>query len=249
MKVVKQPLCVAHWIGGLLGWVLESTALLYAVVCPSEGTQNSRYLSKARPMTATARGKDSSIYISTEYEGFVKHLLWSGGLLGWVYSLNHFTMLWFAPLEVPRILDNFQKLGQWQQQYVNMIHPYAHPQHMKDVKHLSCVGRGCVNQSMWVWSLNQCTRASFSTKQWPRILVDLPNLHRQICWYNGMMMDPYPHPQHMKVVKQLSYVWSGCGNHSMWVWSLNHCTRASFSAKQWPRISADFQNPDLQVWL
>ncbi len=43
---------------------------------------------------------------------------------------------------------------------------------------------------------------------------------------------PYPHPQHMKVVTHLVYVWSGCGNHSMWVWSLNHCTRASFSAKQ-----------------
>jgi hypothetical protein len=26
---------------------------------------------------------------------------------------------------------------------------------------------------------------------------------------NGMMTDPYPHPQHMKVVKHLVYVWSG----------------------------------------
>jgi hypothetical protein len=33
-----------------------------------------------------------------------------------------------------------------------------------------------------------------------------------------MMMDPNPnHPQHMnmKVVNHLSYVWRGCGNHSM----------------------------------
>jgi len=29
----------------------------------------------------------------------------------------------------------------------------------------------------------------------------------------------------MKVVKHLSYAWSGCGNHPMWVRSLNHCTR------------------------
>ena len=36
------------------------------------------------------------------------------------------------------------------------------------------------------------------------------------CGGKGMVMDPYPLPQHMKVVKQLSYVWSGCGNHSMW---------------------------------
>ena len=49
---------------------------------------------------------------------------------------------------------------------------------------------------------------------------------------NGMMMDPYPHSQHMKVVTHLVYVWSGCGNRSTWVWSLNHCTKASFSTKQ-----------------
>jgi len=49
---------------------------------------------------------------------------------------------------------------------------------------------------------------------------------------NGMMMDPYPHPQHMKVVKHLSYNWRGGGNHSMWIWSLNQGTVASFSFKQ-----------------
>jgi hypothetical protein len=52
------------------------------------------------------------------------------------------------------------------------------------------------------------------------------------CDGNGMMTDLYPHPQHMKVVNHLLYVWSGCGRHSKWVWSLNQCTRASFSAKQ-----------------
>ena len=29
------------------------------------------------------------------------------------------------------------------------------------------------------------------------------------CGVNGMITDPYPHPQHMKVVKHLVYVWSG----------------------------------------
>ena len=70
------------------------------------------------------------------------------------------------------------------------------------------------------------------------------------CWGNGMMVDPYPHPQHVKVVKHLLYVCRICGNHSTWVWSHNHCTRASFSTKQWPKISADhFPNPDPQVWM
>ena len=67
---------------------------------------------------------------------------------------------------------------------------------------------------------------------------------------NGMMMDPYPHSQHMKVVKHLPYAWRGCANHSMWVWSLRQCMGASFCAHQWHRISADFPYLDLgwQVW-
>ena len=160
------------------------------MVCPSEGTQNSRCLSKARPMTATERGKDSSIYISTEYEGFVKHLLcvshWSGGLLGWVYSLNHFTMLWFAPLEVPRILDNFQKLGQWQQQYVNMIHSYAHPQHMKAVKHLIYVWHWSESPLGWVYPQPLCYSLvcpSWGTQNSRQLLKATSHQWEQ--WYYG----------------------------------------------------------------
>ena len=52
------------------------------------------------------------------------------------------------------------------------------------------------------------------------------------CDGNSLMMNPYLHPQHMKVVKHMLYVWSGCGKHSTWVWSLNQCTRAESSAKQ-----------------
>ena len=69
------------------------------------------------------------------------------------------------------------------------------------------------------------------------------------CGCNGMMMDPYAHPQHMKVVKHLSYDWRGWGNHSMWVWSLNQCTRASFAVPQRIRISADFPNLSQLFWL
>jgi hypothetical protein len=179
-----------------------------------------------------------------------------------------------------------------------MTVPYPHPQHVKVGKHLVYVWGGYGNHSMWVWSLNHCTKASFSTKQSPGILADVPNLGQQvwlyqhddgsiststayevcqtscIClgwiwilfhvgfgasitdlrlhlvpssdpgfcltfqiWANkygyiSMMMDPYPHPQHMKVAKHLVHIWTRCGNHSTWVWSLNHCTKASFSTKQ-----------------
>ena len=37
------------------------------------------------------------------------------------------------------------------------------------------------------------------------------------CGSNGMMTDPYSHPQHMKVVNHFVYCWSGCVSHSMWV--------------------------------
>ncbi len=46
--------------------------------------------------------------------------------------------------------------------------------------------------------------------------------------YSCMMMDPSALPQHMNGLKHLVYVWSGCGNHYMWVRGLNHCTLTSF---------------------
>ena len=45
---------------------------------------------------------------------------------------------------------------------------------------------------------------------------------------SGVMVDPSAHPQHMNGLKRFVNVWSGCGNHSMWVWSLNYCTLTSF---------------------
>jgi len=49
---------------------------------------------------------------------------------------------------------------------------------------------------------------------------------------SGMMVDQsaHPQPQHMNDLKYLVYVWSGCGNHSMWVLGLNQSTLASFVA-------------------
>jgi hypothetical protein len=57
-------------------------------------------------------------------------------------------------------------------------------------------------------------------------------MRMSMCGCNDMMMDPYPHPQHMMDVKHLVYVWGGSENHSMWIWSLNQYTLASFGTKQ-----------------
>ncbi len=62
---------------------------------------------------------------------------------------------------------------------------------------------------------------------------------------NGMMMDPSAHQQLMNVLKHLVYVWSGCGNHSMWVWGLNQCTLTSFVAMLLPRNLANSRNSGL----
>jgi len=61
-----------------------------------------------------------------------------------------------------------------------------------------------------------CTKAKVSlqkAQQWVRSLIDVPNLENTCDGGNGMMMAPYAHPLHMKVVKQSLYVICGCGNH------------------------------------
>jgi hypothetical protein len=91
---------------------------------------------------------------------------------------------------------------------------------MKVVNHLSYVRSGSGNHLMWVYGLNH------STAGWPQLAPDkdpgfwlsTSQIWANRCGGNSMMMDPYPHPQHMKVVNHLSHVWSGSGNqHFMWV--------------------------------
>jgi hypothetical protein len=115
--------------------------------------------------------------------------------------------------------------------YSLMMDPYPHPQHMKVVKLLSYVWNVFGNQSMWVWSLNQCAWLLLAPSS--DLMFSPPKqIWADKCSGNGLMMDQYPHPQHMKVVKYLGYIWTGCGSQSMWVWSLNQCAMASLGAKQ-----------------
>ncbi len=48
---------------------------------------------------------------------------------------------------------------------------------------------------------------------------------------SGMMVDPYARLQHMNDLKQLAYIWFGCGRPFIWVWGVNQCTMTSFVAK------------------
>jgi hypothetical protein len=38
----------------------------------------------------------------------------------------------------------------------------------------------------------------------------------------SVRVQPYTHPQHIKVLKHFVYIWNGCGMQSTRVWSLNH---------------------------
>jgi hypothetical protein len=59
-------------------------------------------------------------------------------------------------------------------------------------------------------------------------ISQLPKFGAYMYGASGVMVDPSALPQHMNGLKLLVYIWSGCGNHSIWVWGLNHCTLTSF---------------------
>ncbi len=52
---------------------------------------------------------------------------------------------------------------------------------------------------------------------------------------------PYAHPQHIKVVKHLSYIWRWCEMNMGWVYSLNHRISPSLISWELPRFLAKFQ--------
>ena len=45
----------------------------------------------------------------------------------------------------------------------------------------------------------------------------------------AIMIHPYTHPQHLKVLKHFVYIQYGCGMQSMEVFSLNHDTNTTTS--------------------
>ena len=81
------------------------------------------------------------------------------------------------------------------------------------------------------------------------VIQEISQLLKSLCANkyggNGMIEDPSAHLLHMNGLKHLVYVWSGSGNHSMWVCSLNHSAQVLHSAP----ISCDpgFQLT-FQIW-
>jgi len=85
---------------------------------------------------------------------------------------------------------------------------------MKCVKHLSFlfgVDVGTIQHGFGASNTARGLHWHQAASSDPGFQLTFPNLDGLV---SGMMTNPYPHPKHMKVIKNLSYVWSGCGNHS-----------------------------------
>ena len=135
-------------------------------------------------------------------------------------------------------IPHFPKTHPHQHTYYSIrMHSYAHPQHLKVLKHFIYIQYGCGMQSMGVFSLNHDTATAYRLGHTPISLKFTPT-----CTCNtAIRMHPYAHPQHLKVLKHFVYIQYGCGMQSMEVCSLNHDTATSyrlgqtpFSLKSWP---------------
>jgi len=97
------------------------------------------------------------------------HIQYGCGMQSLVaYSLNHDTTMSYGP----RLTTIFQNLAPPAQVYNSVrVHPYAHPQHMKVLKHAVYFQYGCGMQSVVVYSLNHDTTMSygFTLPQFPKI--------------------------------------------------------------------------------
>ena len=103
------------------------------------------------------------------------------------------------------------------------VYPYAHPQHLKVLKHFVYIQYVCEMQSMGVCSLNYDTTTSYRLGHTSIILKFTPTCTCDM----ARRMHPYAHPQHLKVLNHFVYIQYGCGMHSMEVFSLSHGTTTS----------------------
>jgi len=145
--------------------------------------------------------------------------------MGWVYSLNHLISPWHISWDLPRFVAKFQSFVDMSGHNVVWTHPYAHPQHIKVVKHLLYIHNIDVR---WIWVGSIASITSFhhdisaetcpDLRQNSKSLVDMSG-------HNVVWTHPYAHPQHVKVVKHLLYI------HNIdvrWIWVGSTASITSF---------------------
>jgi hypothetical protein len=89
-------------------------------------------------------------------------------------------------------IPHFPKTHPHQHTYYSIrMHSYAHPQHLKVLKHFIYIQYGCGMQSMGVFSLNHDTATAYRLGHTPISLKFTPT-----CTCNtAIRMHPYAHPQ------------------------------------------------------
>jgi len=136
----------------------------------------------------------------------------------WVWSLNHCIMTSFALQMWCRNVVDIQNLSQeWVRQWCD--------------NGSQSPSITCESSPWWCESW-----ASFTAPWYPlHCMCDMQNLigsngcANKSCAY-GMMVDSSDlHSHHTYDLHNCAYVWSGCGNNSMWICSLYHCTMTSFA--------------------
>jgi len=126
------------------------------------------------------------------------------------------------------------------------VYQYAHPHHLKVLKHFIYIQYGCGMHSMGVCSLNHDTATSYRlghtlfslkftpTCTWPwqcniiqaRPYSSFSIIHPHLHVYYSIRMHPYAHPQHLKVLKHFVY--------PIWMWdAFNGCWQPLVKVFPW----------------
>jgi hypothetical protein len=126
-----------------------------------------------------------------------------------VKSLNNVIMQSFHSSHTG---PNYQNLGQLCQCNSVRVHPYAHPQHLNVLKHISYIQYGCGKKAVVVNSLNIIIMPSFHSSHAG------PNYQNlgQLCQCNSVRVHPYAYPQHMMVLKCFLHNQHDVGSKQWW---------------------------------
>jgi hypothetical protein len=82
------------------------------------------------------------------------------------------------------------------------VHPFAHSQYTKVLKHFVYTWFGCGMQSTGLWSLNHDLTTSLGLSHVPNLPKIHPHLHR--C--NSVKVHSCAHPQYIKVLKHFKHI-------------------------------------------
>jgi len=191
------------------GLGLQPQSSHFTIICCLGVTQNSSQLPKAcSTWAAVMCWGHIHMHIHTIWR--LSYTLYVLGIdLRWIWigstvSITVF-LLQLLPGSYPEFLLSFKSMDRMSSCNVVRTHPYAHPQHMKVVKHFMCLAL-IWDQSGLDYRLNHCIFLHLLPGSYPEFLLSSKSLDcMSSC--NVVRTHPYAHPQHMKVVKHFVCAW------------------------------------------